>query len=578
MGAHPYDGIAAAVFPPGGRCPGLGGADALADAACWLCQAAVAASGLLVILFLLRRRHPRGCAPKPGGGTDGQSRARDPAPPEAGQEKRPAADPLRDGPERYRFLVESIRDYAIILLDPRGRITSWNPGAEWISGYTEPEALGQPVSRLFPEAEQVAGRPERILRLAAETGRYEDEGWRLRKDGSRFLASGVIAACYDAHGTLQGFTKVTRDITGANQAELQTLAETLEGQVQEQAQALRARLGVLGSDITERRQADLALLQSQKLESLGVLAGGIAHDFNNLLGSSISKKARMRLDLHPQLPPMEADPAQIQQVIMNLVINAAEAIGEQNGVITVSTRPDELAPASAELLAGSQPFRPGPHVRLEVADTGIGMTPEVLKRIYDPFFTTKFAGRGLGLAAIHGIVRGHHGCIQVASQPGRGSTFTLRFPAAPGQPGPPAPEPEPPALCPPAPAGRARGTVLVVDDEDAMRSVVVDALDRAGLATLEARDGVEALDLYQYHRDAIRLVILDLTMPNLDGEETCREFRRRGSRMPIVLTSGFDEAEVRDRLRGLEVAGFIQKPFGLGALVELVLRLLPAQA
>jgi signal transduction histidine kinase len=559
MGAHPYDGIAAAVFPPGGRCPGLGAADALADAACWLCQAAVAASGLLVFLFFMRRRPPRGCAPKPGGGTGGQSRARDPAPPEAGQEQRPAADPLRDGPESYRFLVANIRDYAIILLDPRGRITSWNPGAD--------------------------------------------------------------------------------------QAELQSLAEALEGQVQEQAQALRARLGVLGGDITERRQADLALLQSQKLESLGVLAGGIAHDFNNLLGamrgnvelamtetsleralpfletlqglmangagllrqilayagpgqtstrildlnqlveemthllgSSISKKARVRLDLHPQLPPMEADPAQIQQVIMNLVINAAEAIGEQNGVITVSTRPDELAPASAERLVDGQPIRPGPHVRLEVADTGIGMTPEVLKRIYDPFFTTKFAGRGLGLAAIHGIVRGHHGCIQVASQPGRGSTFTLRFPAAPGQPGPPAPEPEPPPLGPPAPAGRAGGTVLVVDDEDAMRSVVVDALDRAGLATLEARDGVEALDLYQYHRDAIRLVILDLSMPNLDGEEACREFRRRGGRMPIVLTSGFDEAEALDRLRGLEVAGFIQKPFGLGALVELVLRLLPAEA
>jgi PAS domain S-box-containing protein len=697
-----------------------------------------AAASLLTTLFLLHIAPKLRVAP-----TLNKSLAMDAALSCERQEKHRVEGELRETRDRYRLLVEGIKDYAIFMLDPEGRITSWNSGAERITGYTAKEALGQPFSRLFPKEEVAAGRPEQILRAAKAQGRVEQEGWRIRKGGSRFLVHEVITAFYGAQGILKGYAKIARDITEqrATQAALQDLADSLEDQVKAQLQELReseARLqgfirhspaaisfkgldgrfllinpkaeamfgrpareilgktleelfpediwvrileqeqqviqlrqdlqaetrwvrrdgaafdlladkfplvdatgqcwglGILATDITERKQADLALLQGQKLESLGVLAGGIAHDFNNLLGamqgnvelalaetsleraqpyletmkglmakgsgllrqmlayagqgkpsartlnlnhlvsemvhllgSSISKKARIRLDLHPQLPPMEADPAQIQQVVMNLVINASEAMGEQPGVITLSTRPVELNQITIDTSYEGQPVRPGPHVGLEVADDGCGMPPEVLKRIFDPFFTTKFTGRGLGLAAIHGIVRGHQGGIRVTSEPGIGSSFKLLFPAARGQAAPVAPDPPLPRR-----ADGPWGTVLVVDDEDEMRSVVVRALGRAGFQVLQARDGLEALSLHQEHRDRIRLIIMDLTMPNMDGEEACRELRRRGAAVPVVLCSGFNETEALRRFDGLDLAGFLQKPFGLGALVERVRNLL----
>ena len=700
-----------------------------------------AAASLMTTLFLLRISPKLMVVP-----TLDRALAMDAALSSEQQAKHQVEGQLRASQDRFRLLVEGIKDYAIFLLDPEGRITSWNPGAERISGYTEREVLGQPISCLFPAEEVAAGRPAEILRQAAETGRFEDEGWRVRKDGRRFLASGVIAPFYDSQGVLQGFTKVTRDITEqrANQAALKDHAESLEDQVKARVQDLRASearlqgfichapaaiafkdvegrflvinprmeaiigrpsgeiigrtnedlfppetcarlmdrdqralgrgqaiqeeeqwieadgsthdylchsfplvdatgqhwgLGFIGTDVTERKRADRALLQSQKLESLGVLAGGIAHDFNNLLGAmqgnvelamteaslalampyletlkglmakgsgllrqmlaysgrgkstvrilnlnqlvqemihllgtSISKKAQMRLNLHPQLPPMEADPDQIQQVVMNLVINASEAMGEQTGVITLSTRPEEVDQSTINVICEGQPIRPGPHVGLEVSDNGSGMPPEVLKQIFDPFFTTKFTGRGLGLAAIHGIVRGHQGCIQVSSEPGRGSTFKLLFPAARGQVGPAVADPP----LPRSSAARTSGTgkVLVVDDEDEMRAVVVAALGQAGLHALQARDGLEALGLFQEHRDQIRLIFIDLTMPNMDGEEACRELRQNGATVPVVLSSGFNETEALRRFEGLGLAGFLQKPFALGSLVDLVRKLL----
>jgi two-component system, cell cycle sensor histidine kinase and response regulator CckA len=395
-------------------------------------------------------------------------------------------------------------------------------------------------------------------------------------------------------------------------------------------------LGVIATDITERKGADRALLQSQKLESLGVLAGGIAHDFNNLLGAmqgnvelalcedslalaqphletlqrlmarasdllrqmltyagrgkavlvtldlnrhvgemihllrtSVSKKATLREDLHPGPLPMEADPSQIHQVVMNLVLNASEALGERNGIITLRTRLEDLG---TEALAGGydgERLRPGTYVSLEVTDDGQGMAPEVLKRIFEPFFTTKFTGRGLGLAAIHGIVRGHQGGFRVLSEPGKGSAFKFLFPAAKG--GVQAPAPEPPL---PRALEAFQGAVLVVDDEDAMRAVAAKVLIRMGLSVLQARDGLEALRMWQEHQAHISLVILDLTMPNMDGEEACRELRRRGAAVPVILTSGFEESEALARFQDLGLAGFLQKPFGLGALAALVGRIL----
>jgi len=396
---------------------------------------------------------------------------------------------------------------------------------------------------------------------------------------------------------------------------------------------LEQAAGLIGKAMTDAR----ALCQYQKLESLGLLAGGIAHDFNNLLGAmqghvdlamteasldrvrphlatlnglmakgtgllrqllayagqgrpmarlldlnqvvremilllgtAISKKARIDLGLASRLPALEADPAQLQQVIMNLIINASEAFGERTGVITLATRAELLDQSAIDLRYRGQPIRPGLHVGLEVSDNGAGIAPEVLGKIFDPFFTTKRTGRGLGLAVLCGIVREHRGCVQVASELGRGSTFEVLFPAVQGSPGP-STVPAPPLPCPGREGGEA--TVLVVDDDDEMRSVMAQAMGRAGLRTFQARDGEEALGLFQAHWDRIRLILMDLTMPNMDGAEACRELRRRGAGVPVVLCSGFSETEVLHRFEGLGLAGFLQKPFALGTLVALARKL-----
>ena len=708
-----------------------------------LIRVAADAAGVLAMLLLLRITPKLLRVP-----TLAQSLAMDAELSSKQREKRQMEGELKESQDRFRTLVDSIRDYAIFMLDPEGRITSWNPGAERITGYAEGEVLGQNFARLFSPDDAAAGRPAEILRKAAARGRIEDEGWRIRKDGSRFLAHGIFTAFRDADGTLQGFAKITQDVTEqrANQTALENLAETLEEKVQAQVHELRVNeamlqgffqhapaalafksregrflfvnprmegamgrpaaeilgrtsaevfppkiaaeieawdgqvlreqralqveygmpdaqgatrhyltnvfplvdttgqgwgLGVIATDITERKLAERALLQTQKLESLGVLAGGIAHDFNNLLGAMqgnvelamaeasqasaqphletlmglmskaadllrqmlahaghgkaavttldlnqlvgemtqlletcISKKVVLRQAFHPEPLFLEADPSQLHQVIMNLVINASEAIHEATGTITIRTRRQDEGTADWAFANGGQAFGPGPYAALEVTDTGAGMTPEVVRKIFDPFFTTKFAGRGLGLAAIHGIVRSHRGGVQVISEPGTGSTFTILFPLAP---------PPPPSLATPAdPARTARprvpaGTVLVIEDEAAMRYVVAKALLQVAIPTLQAQDGQMALRVFKSHREQIRLILMDMTMPNLDGEETLRELRRQGATVPVILTSGFNEEDVLERFTGLDLAGFIQKPFKLEALVDLVCRVMAGE-
>ena len=396
-------------------------------------------------------------------------------------------------------------------------------------------------------------------------------------------------------------------------------------------------LGILSTDITERKQSELALLQSQKLESMGLLAGGIAHDFNNLLGAilgnlglaqmeispmapararletietlvvrasdltrqmlaysgrgkfqlktvnlndlvremthligiSISKKAVLRYDLDPALPSIEADPAQLQQVVMNLVINASDAIGDRSGVITLGTH--TLCLDGEDLARGypGQSLEPGAYLCLEVSDNGCGMTPETMKRIFDPFFTTKFTGRGLGLAAIQGIVRGHRGGIQVQSEPGRGTTFRLLLPST-------ALVPETQAPVESLTGYRGSGTVLVVDDEESIRAVAMATLGHIGFQALQAGDGMEALDLLRRHREDICLVLMDLTMPHMDGEEAYRAMRQEGFTVPVVLSSGFNELEAVHRFLGKGLAGFLQKPYRAADLVKLVREILDA--
>ena len=379
----------------------------------------------------------------------------------------------------------------------------------------------------------------------------------------------------------------------------------------------------------ERLEMERRLLHTQKLESLGVLAGGIAHDFNNLLmvilgyadlsllevspvspvrpkiqeiikashraadlcrqmlaysgkgnfviehmylnevieemthmlKTTISKKVLLNLNLEKMTPPIEGDPAQIRQVIMNLVLNASEAIGNKSGVVTVSTGARYCDADYLRETFDANSLSAGLFVSVEVSDTGCGMDKETQLRIFEPFFTTKFTGRGLGMSAVLGIMRGHKGALKVYSEPGRGSTFRLLFPAS-------------------AEAGeaftgegvasgsewRGSGTVLLVDDEETVLAVGRSMLEALGFSVITAWDGREAVEVYRLHRRKIAFVVMDLTMPHMNGEEAFRKLRRIEPDVKVFISSGYSEWEISARFAEKSLAGFIQKPYQLTEL------------
>lgn len=398
-----------------------------------------------------------------------------------------------------------------------------------------------------------------------------------------------------------------------------------------------------GFDITdliraeeERRRIDQQMQQTQKLESLGVLAGGIAHDFNNLLVAilgnaglalmelppesparqtvqaietaaqraaeltrqmlaysgrgkfvveplnlsriveemahllevSVSKRAVLKYRFAPDLPLIEGDATQVRQVIMNLITNASDAIGDRSGVISITTGLMHADRAYLRTAYMDDDLPEGDYVFLEVADTGVGMDEATAARIFDPFFTTKFTGRGLGLAAVLGIVRSHRGAIKLYTEPGRGTTFKILFPVAgPSEPAAPAASS---TTGEPAPVPAA---ILVVDDDETVRTVSRRILEHAGYTVLLAAHGGEALQQYQA-RPEIALVLLDMTMPHMDGEEAFRELRRIDPSVRVILTSGYNEQDATERFAGKGLAGFIQKPYRPQELLAAVARVL----
>jgi two-component system cell cycle sensor histidine kinase/response regulator CckA len=398
------------------------------------------------------------------------------------------------------------------------------------------------------------------------------------------------------------------------------------------------RPAVLGVsiDVTERRAAEETLRRAAKEESLTVLAGGVAHDFNNLLAAilghaalslkllpagsaarrhiekaaaaverasdltrqmlaysgrghfvveptdfnalvrenlpllevALPKNVRLEARLDPDLPPVEADVGQIQQVLMNLVINAAEAIGETGGRVTLATGTREVGSGDTALWkASGQPLAPGRYVSLEVRDDGPGMDPATVDRIFEPFFTTKFTGRGLGLAAVLGVVRGHRGALSVESAPGRGTVFRLLF--TPGrretgvEPGPAA-----------RPSSVAAVTLLLVDDEEVVRDMVSEVLVSEGIRVLCAADGARGAELFHERRREIDIVLLDLSMPGLSGEQTYARLCEIEPAVKVILSSGYDQHEAARRFGGKGPAGFIQKPYRPQQLVAEIERCL----
>jgi CheY-like chemotaxis protein len=282
------------------------------------------------------------------------------------------------------------------------------------------------------------------------------------------------------------------------------------------------------------------------------------------LEAAIPKQVRVVTDLEAGIPTVTGDPSQLQQVIMNLVINGAEAIGERPGTITVRTRALHLPSVDASRwpLSGNS-LAPGDYLGIEVADTGCGMNREVLARVFDPFFSTKAKGHGLGLSAVQGIIRAHRGGLGVDSERDRGTTFRILLPLG----GPDVLAPEPVPAMDTAPGRR---TVLVIDDEDYMLEVVRDCLAAQGHATFLAQSGAEGIELLRTHGDRIDLVILDLSMPGLGGVETLRRLREADPEVSVVLSSGFAEEEAVAQLRGMTLSGFLQKPYRMKDLVQAV--------
>jgi CheY-like chemotaxis protein len=274
-----------------------------------------------------------------------------------------------------------------------------------------------------------------------------------------------------------------------------------------------------------------------------------------LLRTSISKLIDVRMSLADDLPPVEADRSQIQQLVMNLAINAAEAIGDRPGTVSIT--------------ASHRRTEAEPLVVLEVADTGCGMTAEVRDRIFDPFYTTKFTGRGLGLAAVMGIIRAHHGSISVESQPGEGATFTVVLPAASGTPERPTSESDTEL--------RGFGLVLVADDEELVRNMAKFTLGRYGYSVELANDGRDAVEKFTARSDEFAAVLLDLTMPNLKGQDALRAIRAIRHDVPVILSSGYTESEALQQFADLNLSGFLQKPYTASTLARKIKRALDSR-
>lgn len=498
-------------------------------------------------------------------------------------ERKRAEETLRASEERFRLLVDGVRDYELIMLDPTGHILTWNAGAERITAYTADEIVGRHYSVFYLPEDVALGKTNQKLQAAIEVERFEEEGWRVRKDGSRFWAWVAVTAVRNASGTLQGFAKLTRDLT-------------------------------------ERKKLEAQFQQSQKMEAVGRLAGGVAHDFNNLL-TIINGCSEMLMEKFPAGDPdwellgqirdagersasltrqllmfsrkqvvaakvmdvnslvadavkmlrrmigedirletvlratgrIKADPGQLEQVLLNLVVNARDAM-PGGGRLLIETNDVNLGAGHSREHAN---ISPGYYLLLAVSDTGCGMPPEVKARLFEPFFTTKEVGKGtgLGLAVIHGVVKEAGGQVDVYSEVGMGTTFKVYLPRIDE----PVHSISSGSQLQPSPRGTE--TVLLVEDEDAVRALTRHVLAGNGYKVLEASDGDTALRVAMSHEGPIHLLVTDVVMPGLGGPKLAERIASLHHETRILFLSGYtDDAVVRHGILHDEVE-FLQKPF-----------------
>lgn len=475
-------------------------------------------------------------------------------------ERRTAEAKLNASESNFRLLVSGVTDYALYMLSPNGLVTNWNAGGQRIKGYTPDEIIGQHFSKFYTEADRASGKPDRALATARDKGRYEEEGWRVRKDGSFFWASVVIDPIHDDLGDLIGFAKITRDITERKEAQ----------------------------EKLERVQRQLA--ESQKLDALGQLTGGVAHDFNNLLmvisgGIHVLKKAvadnskamraaeaienatkrgasltsqllsfarrqsvnpaplslpgalasiyevltsglgsstKLRVETAADLWPVTVDHTEFETAIINLVINARDAMPNGGEVvisaINIITETDDVV---------------GEHVAISVEDTGQGIPPDVLDKVFDPFFTTKPVGKGtgLGLSQVHGFVHQAGGAIKVTSELGKGTVVTISLPRGS----------VPASTEDDATMVANASTVLLVEDNPEVADVSKGLLEQLGYEVRWASNAEAAIA--EMERNGIKLVFSDIVMPGkMDGISLAKVIRSRHPTIPILLATGYSEA------------------------------------
>jgi PAS domain S-box-containing protein len=504
-------------------------------------------------------------------------------------ERRVAQENLRESEQRFRLLVQGVTDYAIYMLSPVGEITNWNAGAQRIKGYSRDEVVGTNYSRFYTEADRTAGMPQQALLTAARVGRYEQEGWRVRKDGSTFWAHVVIDVIYDEQGTLVGFAKITRDITEK----------------------------MLAADALSR--ANAALFQSQKMEAIGQLTAGIAHDFNNLLGIlgcsvdvlamqltegenaklmqsmkravqrgalltqqllTFARQQPLKVDHHnlntiiggfeavlrrastsaihfefrlsPKLNTVSIDAACFEAALLNLIVNARDAM-PHGGSLALATENAEIG----EREIGS--LNAGHYVKVTVTDTGTGMPQEVAARVFEPFFTTKEVGKGtgLGLSQVYGFIAQSGGEVFLESRIGKGTTITIYLPAV-----------ESAESAAELAAKNDVDTVLIVEDEPDLLRAAAMLFRNLGYEVVTAGNGKDAISILQ-RDEHIDVLFADVMMPHgMSGVELACLTRERWPGIKVILASGYPFLTLHEQHGNFDDFTFISKPYGLADVAK----------